>query len=203
MREFIINAGELESAIKTLQPFISKETTRYYLNGIFFEYKDGNPHINLAATDGHKLCVLEQFANMADDSKGDIAAIVPESALKTILQMLKVVKKDWPVSVKFDDNNLKMWVDCQDQKAELKLIDGTYPNYRSVIPTEKPKFTIGLAKAQAVEATKAVSKHTAKEPMEWQFIDEHSPIKMVGDKKIVIIMPMRVDFNEIELGKAA
>lgn len=203
MREFIINAGELESNIKTLQPFMSKEEVRYYLCGIFFEWKEGNANINFVATDAHKICVLESDADMAEGTIGDICAIVPTSALKTILQMLKTVKKDWPVSIKFEDDNSRVWIDCLEQKAEFKCADGTYPDYRRVIPTEKPKFTIGLAKAQAIEATKAVSKHTAKEPMEWQFINAESPIKMVGDRKIVVIMPMRVGFNEIDLGNAA
>lgn len=203
MREFIINAGELESAIKTLQPFVSKEEVRYYLCGIFFEWKNGNDNINLVATDGHKLCVLEIDADMAKETTGDIAALIPTSALKTILPMLKSVQKDWPVSIKFEDDNSRVWIDCAEQKAEFKCGDAGFPDYRRVIPADKPKFTIGLAKAQAIEATKAVSKHTSKEPMEWQFIDAFSAIKMVGERKIVVIMPMRVDFNEIQLGKAA
>lgn len=157
----------------------------------------------MVATDGHKLCVIKAAIDPAEDATGDIAAIVPTSALKTILQMLKGVKAEWPVAVKFDDTNLKVWVDCPDQKAEFKCIDGTFPDYRRVVPSEQPKFTIGLSKAQATEAMKAVSKHKSKEPMEWQMYDALSPLKLVGQDKIVVVMPCRTTFDEIDLSQAA
>lgn len=203
MREFLINAGLLQSSIKSIQPFISKEEARYYLNGVFFEYKKGDDSINLVATDGHKLCVLECEIDPADDINGDISAIVPTSALKTILQMLKGIQPEFPVTIKFEDANLRMWIDCADQKAEFKCIDGNFPDYRRVIPDAKPTFTIGLAKEQAAQAMKAVAAHKSKEPMQWQMIDASSPLKLVGTKKLVIVMPCRTAFDEIDLSSSA
>lgn len=204
MREFLIKTAALDTAIKTLQPFISKEETRYYLNGIFFEWKNGDPKINMVATDGHKLCVLQVEMDPATDIEGDIAAIVPTLALKTILQMLKSIQKtDYPLTLRFSPDNMRLWVDTVDQKAELKLIDGTFPDYRRAIPTDKPKFSIGLQKNQATEAVKAVSKHKGTEAMEWQLTDAQSPIKLVGDNKLVVIMPCRTTNAEIDLGAAA
>lgn len=204
MREFLIKTAALDSAIKTLQPFISKEETRYYLNGIFFEWKNGDPKINMVATDGHKLCVLQVEIDPAEGTKGDIAAIVPTAALKTILQMLKSIHKtDYPLTLRFNPDNMRLWVDTLDQKAELKLIDGTFPDYRRVIPEGKPTFSIGLTKQQATEAVKAVSKHKSTEPMDWQLTDANSPIKLVGVDKIVVVMPCRTGIAEIDLGAAA
>lgn len=207
MREFIIDKTPFETAIKTLQPFISKEETRFYLCGIFFEWKNGDDKINMVATDGHKLCVVQIDITPSTDTNDNIAAIVPTSALKTILQILKSVGNNkMPVTLKFDDNNLKLWIETPDQKAELKLIDGNFPDYRRVVPIEKAIFTIGLQKAQATEAmkaVKAVKAHKGKEAMEWQMTDANSPIKLVGQDKLVIIMPTRSAFSEIDLGTAA
>lgn len=203
MREFLISPSDLENAIKTLQPFISKEETRFYLNGIFFEWKNGDERINLVATDGHKLCVMQLAIDPEEGLQGDIACIVPTDALKTILLMLKGVKILPHITMKIEDTNLKCSLDCMDQKAEFKCYDATFPDYRRVIPDVKPSFSIGLSKEQATEAVKAVSKHKGGEPMEWQLTDANSPIKLVGNDKIVVIMPMRGNFNEIKLGDAA
>lgn len=204
MREFLIHKGPLEQAIKTLQPFMSTEETRYYLNGIFFEWKNGDEKINMVATDGHKLCALQMAIDPLEGIEGDIAAIVPTSALKTLLQILKSIgNAEMPLTLRFNPENSRMWVDTIDQKAEFKLHDATFPDYRRAIPTEPPKFSIGLAKAQAAEAMKAVSKHKSKEPMEWQMYDASSPLKLVGQDKIVVVMPCRTAFDEIELTNAA
>lgn len=203
MREFLINVGELTDAIKALQPFISTEETRYYLNGIFFEWKNGDPRMNMVATDGHKLCVMQVGIEPEESFKGDIACIVPTEALKTILLMLKGVKRLPSITFKIEDTNMRCSIDCIDQKAEFKCIDGTFPDYRRVIPTDKPKFSIGLQKNQATEAVKAVSKHKGTEAMEWQLTDAQSPIKLVGDNKLVVIMPCRTTNAEIDLGNAA
>lgn len=203
MREFIIDKTPLDTAIKSLQPFISKEDTRYYLCGIFFEWKNGDDKINMVATDGHKLCVLQVDMIPSADTEGDIAAIVPTSALKTILQILKAIGNDkMPVTLKFDDNNLKLWIETPNQKAELQLIDGNFLDYRRVVPTEKATFTIGLQKAQATEAMKAMRAHKGKEAMEWQMTDANRPLKLVGQDKLVIVMPTRSAFSEIDLGTA-
>lgn len=203
MKEFLIDKEPLEVAVKTLQPFMSTEDTRYYLCGIYFEWKAGDEKLNMVATDGHKLCVLQVAIDPLADSQGDITAIVPASALKTILQILKSVgNQKMPVTIRFDENNRRMWIDALDQKGEFKLIDGTFPDYRRVIPTAEPTFTIALAKAQAKEAVKAVSSHKKSDPMVWHMTDANSPLKLVGEDKIVVVMPMHVHIEEMDLGRS-
>jgi DNA polymerase-3 subunit beta len=201
MTDFIINSDALETAIKTLLPFVSKEETRYYLCGINFNRKAASEFVYAASTDGHKLCQLEIDANIADGDNDEINAILPYDACKTILSMLKSVgNKDFPIQMEFKQSSVH--VNCGDQKADFKLIDGSFPDYRKVIPTEAPSFKIGLAKAQAKEAVKAIQSHKDKEPMEWRFIDATSPLTLVSEKKIVVVMPMRVSFDEeLNIGK--
>lgn len=204
MREFLINADVLESSIKALQPFCSKEETRYYLCGIFFEWNPADDFIHMVATDGHKLCQIKCDIDPAEDATGKISAIVPTQALKTALQMLKSMgNKEIPVTLRFSENNLNLHIDCYDQKADFKCIDGSYPDYRRVIPTEKPKFSIGLAKEQAAEALKAVKSHKSKEPLEWKMIDASSPLMLQGENKIVVVMPCRTAWAEAGLDIAA
>src|SRR5574343_1197036 len=194
-KEFLINAGPLAAAIKTLKPFISTEETRYYLNGIFFELEPDSDVLNLVATDGLKLCVLNEDIDrqeLFDDNEG-LKVIVPTKALDTMLAMLKGVGGTCPIALRFDEDRSTMYVDTPDEKGEFKLIEGDYPEYRKVIPTKKPKFTIGLAKSQAKEALKAaVAAHSGEDALQWRMTDEISPIVLAGDKKLVVVMPTRV-----------
>jgi DNA polymerase III sliding clamp (beta) subunit (PCNA family) len=202
MQEFLIKVGDLNNAIKSLQPFISKEETRYYLKGIFIESIKGAEYANFVATDGHKLCVMKLDVHPLKDNNENISTIVPTSAIKVILQMLKGEKSDVFVVLRFDGAR-KVIVDLLNKKAEFRCIDGNFPDYRKVIPDGDAKFTIGLQKEQAKEAAKAVTMNKGKEAMVWHLVDENSPIKMVGENKIVVVMPTRQSFEEIDLGVAA
>lgn len=191
-KEFLINAGELSAAIKRLKPFMSKEETRYYLNGIYFELLEGSDDINLVATDGHKLGVLTEHVDRLEGFDGEIKAIIPAKGLDTMLAMLKGVKEDWPITLRFSDDGRLVLIDTPDEKGEFKLIDGTYPDYRKVIPSDPANFTIGLAKAQAKEAMKALAGHKEKEGMRWELTDDGSPLTLRSEKETVVVMPMRI-----------
>lgn len=200
MNEFLVHKQPLESALKQLQPFMSKDETRYYLGGIHFAWSEGEEDLTLAATDGHKLCVLKLEAEPCDDNTGTLSAIVPAAAVKTLLEILKSAgNPEMPLTIKFNETGSRMWIDTIDQKAEFKLIDGTFPDYDRVIPKQEPNFRIGLRKEQAREALRAVAKHKAKEDMEWLFIDAASPLKLVGNRKVVVVMPTRSAFDDISL----
>lgn len=204
-KEFLINAGNLAGAIKTLKPFISKEETRYYLGGIYFELDEGSNVLNMVATDGIKLCVLNVPADRRDEFDDELKVIIPDKALNTMLVMLKNLGADFPISLRFDEAETKVFVDAGDEKAEFRLIDGTFPDYKKVIPTEKPKFTIGFGKVQAREALKAISTHTSKtEGLAWDMTDEKSAMVIRADSKLIVVMPMRVKLpGETEIGVEA
>lgn len=201
-KEFLINAGPLTTAIKTLWPFISTEATRYYLNGVFFELSEESHTLNLVATDGIKLCVLEREVDRQElFDFGALKAIVPTKALETLLAMLKGVGGDCPIALRFTPTRL--FVDTPDEKGEFKLIhDSEYPDYRKVIPTKRPKFIIGFGKVQAKEALKAVSTHNEKDALAWEMTDEKSPMVIRAEHKLIVVMPMRVTLpGESEIGQ--
>lgn len=203
-KEFLINAGPLASSIKALYPFISDEETRYYLNGIFFELEEKNDTLNMVATDGIKLCVLNVPVDRQElFDYGELKVIVPTKALDTILAMLKGVGKDCPVAIRFNEVETKMFIDTPDEKGEFKLIEAEYPEYRKVIPTTKPKFTIGFGKVQAKEALKALASHDEKEGLQWEMVDDKAPMVIRGTGKLVVVMPMRVSIPGETIGLQA
>ena len=77
-------AADLADDLARLAPAMSKEETRYYLNGICFDVLDGE--LRLAATNGHALSLIERGARV---DCADMAPILPDRAIQGIAAMLK------------------------------------------------------------------------------------------------------------------
>jgi DNA polymerase III sliding clamp (beta) subunit (PCNA family) len=196
MTKILVDAKELETALKTLLPFTSKEEARYHLGGVYIHGDVRNGHISLAATDGHKLCAIQIAVNVTENTDVKLDHILPTNAVKTVLQMIKSHEdKELPAELSFDIARVGFSVYVQ--TSTFKVIDGTFPDYTKVIPKGDAAFSIGLLKEQAIEATKAVRAHKGSDVMRWEFIDNTSPIKLVSENKVVVIMPARELVSEI------
>lgn len=112
---------------------ISKEETRYYLNGVFFD-KAGI----LVATDGHRLAAVKPTEYYGELQESIIPRAVLESVIKT-----KTANKNLPLYACFDSDagivTVQHGVDddsgiLQVAAFPYKTIDGTFPDYRRVIP---------------------------------------------------------------------
>ena len=132
---FKMKATDLKMLIDRTQFAISTEETRYYLNGIFFHTIEagGDLKLRAVATDGHRLARADLKA--PSGSEGMPGIIVPR---KTVGELQKLV----------DDPEAFVTVEVSDAKIRLsiggivmtsKLIDGTFPDYRRVIPTGNDK----------------------------------------------------------------
>lgn len=107
---------------------ISTEETRYYLNGINFSIEAGK--LCATATDGHRLALIERDASemVADEFEH---AILPRLALPAALAVLKM-QGEGRATLEFSAS--KFQLDCGALILRGKLIDGTFPDYRRVIP---------------------------------------------------------------------
>jgi DNA polymerase III subunit beta len=99
----------------------STEETRYYLNGIYLHPTDAG--ITSVATDGHKLarCII--------DRQEDFAGIIIPRKTVAILKGI-----DGPVTI--DVSETKIRVSSRAMVIVSKVVDGTFPNYSAVIPTD-------------------------------------------------------------------
>ena len=125
------------SVLKAFVPFCSTETTRYYICGVLIECAADS--ITYVATDGHKMMVHHHEIDPCEDQFiGSL--IVPNDALKKI----RVNKSD---SIGLDilqqldgrEFNLKL------SGVSFTAIDGTFPDWRRVLPAESNPERIGHA----------------------------------------------------------
>lgn len=132
---FKLKATDLKMLIDRTQFAISTEETRYYLNGIFFHTIEagGDLKLRAVATDGHRLARADVEA--PSGSEGMPGIIIPR---KTVGELQKLVDNpDLMVTVEVSDAKIRLTIGSIIMTS--KLIDGTFPDYQRVIPTNNDK----------------------------------------------------------------
>jgi DNA polymerase-3 subunit beta len=121
-------AADLAADLARLAPAMSKEETRYYLRGVCFDVLEGE--LRLAATNGHALSLIERGARV---DCGDMMPIVPDRAIHGIAAMLKGEE-----SASIAIHALHGEAVAGAKRLAFKLIDGSFPDWRRVIPVIEP-----------------------------------------------------------------
>ena len=107
---------------------------RMVLSGIFCELSPDD--ITFVATDAHKLVRYKRTDAKSTDSANFILPKKPLNLLKNIL-----VAEEVPVKLEY--NKANAFFSFSNVELVCRLIDGKYPNYEAVIPTNNPnKLTI-------------------------------------------------------------
>ncbi|WP_062206734.1 DNA polymerase III subunit beta [Aureimonas sp. AU12] len=126
VHSFTIPAVDLTTISDKVGFAISKEETRYYLNGIYMHAPDGA--LTAVATDGHRLSKLS--LEPPEGAFGMPGVIVPR--LATELFGLLAGKSDNPVEIEVTDAFIRFRTPRL--SITSKLIDGTFPDYNRFIP---------------------------------------------------------------------
>jgi len=108
---------------------ISTEETRYYLNGIFF-HRAGDA-LAAVATDGHRLGRIHlPLPEGAGD--GWPGVIIPRKAVAEIERLAGTAEAGADVTIELSETKIRVTLDRT--VLTSKLIDGTFPDYKRVIP---------------------------------------------------------------------
>ena len=112
----------------------ASDELRPVMNGIYFELSDEN--LTFVASDAHKLVRYKRADAKSDLNTSFILPKKPASLLKNILP-----KQEGDITLEFDDKNA--FFTLTNYNLVCRLIEGNYPSYQSVIPTENPnKLTV-------------------------------------------------------------
>jgi DNA polymerase-3 subunit beta len=118
----------LSGIIKTLFATADDEL-RPVMNGILIEISPEN--ITFVASDAHKLVRYKRSDVKADIDSSFILPKKPSALLKNLLP-----KEDFDVKLEFDEKNA--FFQLSNFKVICRLVEGKYPSYNSVIPTNNP-----------------------------------------------------------------
>lgn len=155
---FDMEAATLKTMLETVRFAISTEETRYYLNGIHWheDEVDGAAVLIAVATDGHRLA--KSTLPLPDGAAGLPAIIIPR---KTVELVLKMLPDKGPVRLDVSDVKFRISMGGDETGVTLvsKLIDGTFPDYKRVVPAGNPnRYTLARAPlADAIDRVLTVS----------------------------------------------
>lgn len=121
-----ITTADLNRAFKMVRSSISTEETRYYLNGVCLAIE--NDKLVAVSTDGHRLSI----AQIGDVELSEKNAIVPRKAVGELIKILDHYEGSVEVRLTAGKIDLQLG----DLIITSKLIDGTFPDYTRVIPTD-------------------------------------------------------------------
>ena len=147
-KDSLILPQKLLKAMLNMTSFaISKDETRYVLNGILFLATEKS--LCLVATDGRRLALIERELPKPGGLKKKV--IVPA---KAVSELMRILKDEGEVKISFSENQLSFELD--DTLLITRLIEGEYPNFEQVIPKEIQN-KLRLNKDRFYSATKRAS----------------------------------------------
>jgi DNA polymerase III subunit beta len=152
---FVLPTSELRTLIDRTRFAISTEETRYYLNGIYLHAtkNDEVPVVRAVATDGHRLARFEMV--LPEGAAGMPGIIIPR---KTIVELRKLAEEsEGEVQIALSETKIRFVVG--EATLTSKLIDGTFPDYDRVIPSNNDKTLEVDCKsfAEAVDRVSTIS----------------------------------------------
>ncbi len=129
--------SELATMLRSVSYAQSNDESRYILNGVYFNFRDGR--LFLVATDGRRLALVSKEMEVPADAAG--AIILPA---KTVGELTRLLDKGEKVQISFNDRRAAFQIATDKDASGLvdniylysKVVEGNYPNYQQVIPKE-------------------------------------------------------------------
>ncbi|RKY08843.1 MAG: DNA polymerase III subunit beta [Planctomycetota bacterium] len=132
--DFEMSLAKLQEGIEQCVFAAARESTRYALNGVLWEV-DGKK-LTLVATDGRRLA--KSLVNLGSSARGKL----PEGRVIVPAKMMSLLDRvggdvDATVGVRFVDNQVALM--CADVVISSNLVEGNFPKYEDIIPTDYTK----------------------------------------------------------------
>ena len=177
-----IKQSLLKKLLKKVSFAMSRDETRYVLNGTMFSLKSKS--IRLVATDGRRLALIEVKSPIEIEKK---EVIIP---VKTINELNRILKEEGQVKLIFTENQVAF--ELNGTVIISRLIEGEFPNYEQVIPKEKKsekQEKIRINKEKFLAAVKRASLFTSQ---------DSQSIKIDVFKNKLVVSKMTPDIGDVK-----
>ncbi|MFA6183908.1 MAG: DNA polymerase III subunit beta [Parcubacteria group bacterium] len=173
--QFIVDSNEFKDIINKTLSSTSLNDIRVEFTGINLNFSDNR--IYFASTDSFRLSEYEIEVEENDNYKEikNTSVIIPAETLKELNKILHS-DGDNKILITIEDNQI--FFDVNDIKMVSRLINGKYPPYKQIIPSEF-KTEILINKGELLQAIKIASVFTKKNDGEINIIVEN-------DKNLII-----------------
>lgn len=181
-KKVVLPQAKLKAMLRKTSFAISTDESRYVLNGIFFSLKEHK--LTMVATDGRRLALTDEEVDIPEKSQAEF--IVPSRAVNELNRLLQ---EQGDVEIRFSDNQAAFTLKDEKGLSVLvitKLIEGSYPNYRQVIPGEA-KERVSLMREEFLHALRRAEIMTS---------DKQNSVKLAFTKNSLAITANTPDVGE-------
>lgn len=141
--KFKIGVDEFRNGINQVIITSSNDLTRPALTGVYFNTFEGALYV--VATDGYRMAERK----LIEKVKSEVAAIVPTNSLSEVMRSINDDVDE--IEILFDDTQVRFRL--EEIEITSKLIDGSFPDYRQLIP-KKCNSEVILDKSELSRITK-------------------------------------------------
>jgi DNA polymerase-3 subunit beta len=148
-----MDGATLRDMIRKTLYAAGENDARYVLNGLYVHLSPakGGLNIRMVGTDGHRLSMIDRIVEAKHKEE---SVIVPKKAMLELRRLLEEDSSQEGFQIGFSKNHALFKRDGLVMVS--KLIDGNYPNYLQVLPTQNTK-KVAVAKDIFTHAVKRVS----------------------------------------------
>lgn len=147
-----VDGDAIELPFETLKAMVAKvlfavstEDSRFQLNGALLKLKAGA--LEIVATDGHRLALVENAVEGAEESQG---VLVPRKAL------LEIQRFDAEGDVKFSRGENHLAFAIGNRLLTCRILEGTFPEYERVIAQDNDKRAV-VSRAELLEVVQRIA----------------------------------------------
>jgi DNA polymerase III subunit beta len=153
-QEISLNNNRFLKLLNKTRISISNDDTRHYLNGVFFHLTEahGRNFLTGVATDSHRL----SSSSLEIESKNNFTSLIlPRKTVFQLCSLLAEISEN--LTMQTTDNKIKFSLGSI--KLISKVIDGKFPDYKKVVPTNNDKTLIVSSKnfVNSIERVASVS----------------------------------------------
>ncbi len=194
-----INSKIISKLIDKTKFAMSNEETRYFLNGLYLNIGnvDNQTKITLVGTDGHRLAKFSY--NIVNKTESMSGVIIPK---KTIFELSKLLSDiDEEIEIVINSNKIIFYI--KNLVFISKLIDGSFPDYKRVIPQDN-KNTLEVNREKLLSAVDRVSTiSNEKSPViKFKLLKNIINLNTINNENSTATEDLNLDYNgdEFEIG---
>jgi DNA polymerase-3 subunit beta len=128
--KLIIKSSDLVKAISQVQFAAASDESRPVLTGIYL--KAENDILVIACTDGYRMA--EYKLKLPSAVSEPVKCVIPAKAFTDIVKSFAPKSESLELIINNEKNTVVLR--AEDSEAQLRMIEGTYPDYESVLPKE-------------------------------------------------------------------
>ena len=148
--ELSMPEGVLRDLLSSVRYAMAQNDMRYYLLGVLL---DVSPEaVTAVATDGHRMAVAEHATQTGVENP--VQLIIPSKSVEELTKILTDQERD--LTLHLAGNHLRLELSGDRCAFHTMLVDGKYPDYRTVVPAER-KLRAEISRETLIKAAERIT----------------------------------------------